>query len=113
MDPDAIEQIIAQYHKHGWQLRQVILSDPLRSTLADKLQIFGDTNVKDSEIDAVWFSRRSRPGVTAWELRHLSNAPFALVIGVDDNLTPEEGEKARISAEARMKDALYSRRTSD
>lgn len=72
-----IREILAQYEKHGWSLRRVLLSAENAANLPAAL--FGQTEVFSSELNALWFSRASSEGREAWELRHLSNAPFALV----------------------------------
>lgn len=74
-----IKEILAQYKKHGWNLRRVLLSVRTRENLADLLSsLFGETEIVLSATDAVWFSRASGKSGEAWELRHLSDAPFAL-----------------------------------
>lgn len=72
-----IREIIAQYTKHGWNLRRVLLSAPIEGHAARTL--FGQTEIVSSKLDALWFSRASHAGREAWELRRLSDAPFALV----------------------------------
>jgi hypothetical protein len=100
-----IHEIIAQYQKHGWILRRVLLSDALRvrtyNELVD-LSAEGAVEFVSSEIDAAWFSRPSR-GAEAWELRRLAETPFALfeIFGEDD---PEEArEKTRQAMENKLK----------
>ncbi len=71
-----IGEILSLYAKHGWILRRVLLSDKLRESLA--FDFFGNAEIVSSKLDALWFSRISNKN-EAWEIRHLSNAPFALV----------------------------------
>jgi hypothetical protein len=79
MNAGQIKEILSLYTKHGWILRRVLLSDMLRIHLNDVLQdLFGGAEIVLSKLDALWFSRVSKSG-EAWEIRHLSNAPFALV----------------------------------
>lgn len=77
---EEIKGIITQYAKHGWILRRVLLSDgcPIDQNL------IGGIVPQASEIDALWFSRSSIPGKTAWELRSLSDRPFALLTVLND-----------------------------
>ena len=72
-----MREILAQYAKHGWSLRRVLLSAETGENLSDAL--FGQAEIFLSEVNALWFSRTSLEGREAWEIRHLSNTPFALV----------------------------------
>jgi predicted Rdx family selenoprotein len=89
IDPTTVDEIIAQYAKHGWVLRRALLSDDAMRSLAKTL---GDVEIQPSDFDAVWFSRRSKPESEAWELRRLSGLPFALVAVVSSDATTEEVE---------------------
>ncbi|CAN5580303.1 hypothetical protein BH20ACI4_BH20ACI4_01590 [soil metagenome] len=74
-----IAEILSLYKKHGWILSRVLLSAGLEKNLSEKREnLFGAVEIASSEIDAAWFTRPSKGGNTAWELRHLSTAPFAL-----------------------------------
>jgi len=105
IDRSAIEQILAQYEKHGWAPRRVLLSDGFRERVPGAEDLFSDLDVRSSGLDAIWFSRSSRPGATAWEIRRLTDAPFALVVVVDDDAGPEEAEHTLGEAESRMFEA--------
>ncbi|MCY7348189.1 MAG: hypothetical protein LH614_18510 [Pyrinomonadaceae bacterium] len=86
-----VRDILAQYEKHGWSLRRVLLSAAAKGNFSGSL--FGQIEIYSSELDALWFSRDSFEGREAWELRHLSNAPFALVAvfeAEDDETVREE-----------------------
>ena len=65
---DVAKQIIAEYARHGWQLRRVLARPSSRAELhaADS---FGDSEMIDAAIDALWFSRPSHAQREAWELR--------------------------------------------
>ena len=88
-DPAKVGEIIAQYEKHGWKLRRALLSEDARAKLASVLP---DVKTFDSDIDALWFSRRSRPDSEAWELRRLTNLPYALVAVIRNDASEEEVE---------------------
>ncbi|MCC6825524.1 MAG: hypothetical protein IT172_07265 [Acidobacteria bacterium] len=80
IDPAAIVEIIATYKKYGWTLRRVLLSPAMKDGLPRTArEAFGNAAILDSDIDAMWFSRGRSDGDTTWELRHISNAPFAMV----------------------------------
>jgi len=74
-----ISEILAQYKKHGWNLRRVLLSAETSENLSASLSLFGQAEIVASELNAAWFSRPSNEGREAWELRYLSATPFALV----------------------------------
>ncbi len=74
--PVAVGEIITQYLKHGWTLRRALLSRERQTILAN---ILGDVDVERSDLDALWFTRQSKPDSEAWELRRLTAMPFALV----------------------------------
>ncbi len=101
MNAGQISEILKQYAKHGWLLRRVLLSARTRETLAGALEaLFGETPVENSfDIDAAWFSRAAANGSEAWELRRLSQTPFALVEIFDDDDDEETREEARLEME--------------
>ncbi len=103
IDAATIEEIIALYAKHGWTLRRVLLSEPLRKSLSTGAgRIFANAEIVDSVLDAAWFSRSSRPDCTAWEIRHLSQTPFALVAVIDDGTDAEQAAEVFRDTEAKM-----------
>ncbi len=103
IDAGSINEIIALYKKHGWTLRRVLLSEQLQKNLSTTVaDIFGGVEVARSELNAAWFSRTSRPDCTAWEIRHLSENPFALVEVIDNETGEEEAEELFRKAEAKM-----------
>ncbi len=103
IDAATIEEIIALYAKHGWTLRRVLLSEPLRKSLSTGVgRIFANAEIVDSVLDAAWFSRSSRQDCTAWEIRHLSQTPFALVAVIDDGTDAEQAAEVFRDTEAKM-----------
>ena len=98
-----IAEILSLYKKHGWNLRRVLLSDGLRVTITEELQnLFGGAEIVSSQLNAVWFSRPSKNGNEAWELRRLSDAPFALVEVFEQDVDREDREEILREAEQRM-----------
>jgi hypothetical protein len=98
---DIISSLIAEYAKHGWALRRALLSD---------LQIDGEVSallsgadVIASDINALWFSRTSRPERETWELRRLSGTPYAIDAFIDRAMSEETREKILADAEDRMR----------
>ncbi len=97
-----ITEILSLYKKHGWILRRVLLSENLHKGLKDSLgKIFGDVEILSSGLDGVWFSRVSQNG-EAWELRRLSDTPFALVEVLENDIDETSREKVMHEIELRM-----------
>ena len=91
-----IGEILSLYKKHGWNLRRVLLSDGLRGNINEHTQeLFGGAEIVSAPfLNALWFARASGKTGEAWELRHLSETPFALV-EVFPNEMSEEAREAR------------------
>ena len=89
IDAAAVGEIIAQYEKHGWTPRRALLSDAGKKAWSQVLQ---QLEIVDSDIDALWFWRKSQPDTEAWELRRLSELPFALIAVVSATADAEEVE---------------------
>lgn len=106
MQTAQIAEIIALYKKHGWELRRVLLSASLRGRLADELAaLFGDADVRESDIDAAWFARPPKNGEETWELRRLSETGYALNEFFDEEDDDEIREEAFAEVESRLRDA--------
>ena len=89
IDAKTVEEIIELYKKHGWTLRRALLSPEakdLASSIPEPVQQY------PSDIDALWFSRQSKRDNVTWELRRLSELPFALVAVVSTTASEEEIE---------------------
>ncbi len=98
-----IQEILAQYRKHGWTLRRVLLCVETLESLTGSLEtLFGETPIISFESDAAWFSRPSGIGREAWELRRLTSAPFALVEVFEDEDDEAVREEARFEMEQRL-----------
>lgn len=106
-----IREVVAQYKKHGWILRRVLLCEAVEKPAT----LFGEIEVAPSEIDALWFSRTSGEGREAWELRHLSEAPFALieVFEADDEEIIREEIRREMQTELSERTSKLRRRKSD
>lgn len=109
IDQAAIAEIVATYRKHGWVLRRVLLSADLKRRLGESIdELFGEVAVSDSDIDAAWFSRPPKEGV-AWEIRHLSETPYALLETLDENGPDFELELQEV--ESRLRENTVAKRT--
>jgi hypothetical protein len=101
-----IAEILSLYKKHGWILRRVLLSQTLKKNLGDGLEpLFGAAEIREAEIDAAWFSRPSKASQEAWELRRLSETPYALLEIFDAEDDDEIREEALFEIESRLKTA--------
>lgn len=99
MNESEIQEVIGQYTKHGWSPRRLLSVKPAKSLLASMPP---DVKEVRSEIDAIWFSRRSRPDAEAWELRRLTDSPYALVAVLDDGMDEDEMESILEDVQSRM-----------
>lgn len=95
-----IQEILTQYKKHGWILRRVLISAETKNNLSESL--FDDAEIYVSPINAFWFSRLTKEGREAWELRHLASSPFALVEVFEADDDEEAREEARQEMQTRL-----------
>ncbi len=108
IDAAVISEILSVYAKHGWLLRRVLLSEGLQEQLKETVSaLFGDAPIFESGIDAIWVSRPPRSGGVAWEIRHLSNAPYALLENIDE--TDAGFESAIRTVEKRLLETLAAK----
>ena len=100
---ERIHEIIAPYAKHGWRLRRALIRPETRAHLAGReAEVFEDIAVRDSSIDALWFARPSHAGREAWELRLVSETPYALFETFEADEQEEDREEVRLEMEARL-----------
>ena len=102
IDLAGITDILETYKNYGWLLRRVLLSEWLRNELGGDIRAtFGGVPIVPSDIDAAWFSRQPQEGPTAWEIRHLSVNPYALVEHVDESSADFEATLADVEGRLR------------
>ena len=98
-------ELVATYQKHGWKLRSALLQAAtlaeLKATEAASLE---HVAIRESPVDALWFSRPSHQSREAWELRLLAQTPYALFETFEADETEEEREDVRTEMEARMRE---------
>lgn len=103
-----INEIVASYVKHGWRLRRVLLRSETRTELDAEMASgslsFDGVPMHESAVDGLWFSRDSHEGREAWELRLVSENPFALFETFEADETEEEREDVRREMEARLRE---------
>ncbi len=102
-------ELVATYRKHGWELRSALMQpttlDELRSQDAELLDRI---DVRESPIDALWFSRPSFQNREAWELRLLEQTQYALFETFEADETEPEREEVRLEMEARLREHVLS-----
>lgn len=100
-------EILERYRKHGWELRGVLAGPELQSIALSLRSEFGEAvSVQESTLNALWFSRSSQDNREAWELRLISENPYALFETFESDETEDLREEARIEMEARMREKL-------
>jgi hypothetical protein len=100
-----ISEILSLYKKHGWKVSRVLLSREIKDSLDSESfsNLFGGIEIIEHELNAVWFSRPSKHGKIAWELRHLSEQPFAIFELFDENEDKELIKETLHNSENRLK----------
>jgi hypothetical protein len=100
---DLIEEIMATYQKHGWQLRRLLLLPETRAEVVNRDEhTFAGATVEDANVDALWFSRPSSGKREAWELRLVAETPYALFETFAADEPEEVHEEMRQEMEERM-----------
>ena len=102
--PELIQEIIATYQRHGWQLRRVLLRPETRAAVPVPAEIFASASIQESELDALWFARASKGGREAWELRLIAEQQYALFEAFEADESEEDREEVRREMENRMRD---------
>ncbi len=99
-----LEEILAVYQKHGWQLRRIMLRPESRAGFESERLPLAGVETEEATIDALWFSRPSHQGREAWELRLIAENPYALFETFEADELEEEREDVRREMEARMRE---------
>ena len=102
MTPELFREIIATYHKHGWELRRVLLRPETRAALAAEL--FGQAAIIEADFDALWFARSSHAGREAWELRLVAELRYALFEAFEAGESEADRKEVRLEMENRMRE---------
>ena len=101
------QQIIERYRSFDWIPRKILLSPTSRLDFAEQNSI-EEVEVADSEIDAIWFSRPAAGGREAWELRVISDSPYALFEMFEADESDEARQDVRTEMEARLREHLVT-----
>lgn len=106
---EQFSEIIATYLKHGWRLERVLLRTETRAAIesatASTLEetLFQHASVSESMVNALWFKRTAQAtGREAWELRLVSDSPYALFETFEADEAEEDREDVRREMESRL-----------
>jgi hypothetical protein len=105
--------IVAQYQKFDFRLERCLMTKQTLTALQSlqhRSDKFIDVPVDIGEIDAIWFSRPSGAGVTAWEIRLVSSTPLSLLEKISDSATVEERALLMEEMEKRLLNMITTRR---
>src|SRR5215813_2042764 len=98
----AVSALITEYASHGWVLRRALL---IELHLDDETSaLLTGAELIASDIDALWFSRSSRPHKETWELRRLTGTPYAIDAFLDDTMDEKTREEILSNVEERMRE---------
>jgi hypothetical protein len=98
-------EVVATYRKHGWELRSALLQPAtLAEIRSQEAELLNQVEVRESPVDALWFSRASSHNREAWELRLLEQTQYALFEAFEPDETEMEREDVRLEMEARLRE---------
>lgn len=114
------EEILAQYRRHGWRLARVLMSGEALAQLAAGAETgageapqFEGTGIEEAEFDAMWFTRPAQGGRESWELRLVTEQPYALFELFEPDEAEEERAEVRREMEARLRDYATGKTTGE
>ncbi len=101
---ERIGEVIAAYRQHEWRLERALLrAETHKEVTTSGSNLFAETVlVREAPFDALWFSRPSHAGREAWELRLVSETPYALFETFEADELEEDREEVRREMEARL-----------
>ena len=100
-----ISEIVATYKRHGWTPRQALLR-PESKAAAAETGPFDGVELRESDFDALWFSRSSHEKREAWELRLISEQAYALFEAFEADESEEDRAQVRKEMENRMREQV-------
>ena len=105
---DQFRETLATYRKYGWQLARVLMRDTTLAELRAGVggEEFEGTPAREFSLDAMWFKRPAAGGREAWELRLVSESPYALFELFEPDEAEEDREDVRREMEAQMRDRM-------
>jgi hypothetical protein len=105
---DLFRETLATYRKYGWQLARVLMRGDALAELraATNGEDFETVTAREFPIDAMWFMRPAEGGREAWELRLVSESPYALFELFEPDEAEEDREDVRREMEAKMRERM-------
>ena len=104
MSEQLIQEILATYRRHGWELQRALLrGESLKKLDSEAKQLMGDAKLIEADFDALWFARPSSRGREAWELRLVSETPYALFEAFEAEKSEADRDEVRKELEERMR----------
>ena len=98
-------ELVATYRKHGWELRSALMQPATLAELqAQEAQLLNRVDLRESPVDALWFSRPSSHDREAWELRLLEQTQYALFEAFEADETELQREEVKREMEARLRE---------
>jgi hypothetical protein len=104
-------ETLATYRKYGWRLARVLMHEEALSELRAETggEDFETVAAREFPCDAMWFARPAQGGREAWELRLVSESPYALF----EMFEPDEAEEDREDVRREMEAKLVERMTGE
>ncbi|HZS43734.1 MAG TPA: hypothetical protein VFC63_01415 [Blastocatellia bacterium] len=105
--------IADQYKKFEFKLERCLMTASTLESLRaahSRSDSFMGVPVEIAQIDAIWFSRPSAGGSTAWEIRLVSPTPLSLLERLPNSATDEEHEQKLKEMEAHLMDLISHRK---
>ncbi len=105
---DQFRTTLTTYRKYGWQLARVLMRPATLAELrhATGGEEFESLAAREFPIDAMWFVRPAEGGREAWELRLVSESPYALFELFEPDEAEEDREDVRREMEAKMRERV-------
>ncbi len=106
---DQFCETLETYRTYGWELARVLMRP---ATLAELRAVSGGEEfeslpAREFSLDAMWFVRPAgEGGREAWELRIVSESPYALFEVFEPDEAEEDREDVRREMEAQMRERL-------
>jgi len=99
---------LTTYRKYGWQLARVLMCPATLAELraATGGEEFESLSAREFSLDAMWFARPAEGGREAWELRLVSESPYALFELFEPDEAEEDREDVRREMEAKMRERV-------
>jgi hypothetical protein len=105
---DHFRTTLATYRKYGWQIARVMMRPETLAELrnASGGEEFETLPAREFSVDAMWFVRPADGEREAWELRLVSESPYALFELFEADEAEEDREDVRREMEAKMKERI-------